>query len=539
MADVKKIFEEHKPFIVLFCISFIFHALYIYFTNLDLVPDEAHYWEWSRRLDISYYSKGPGVAYIIAFFTKIFGNTPFGVRFGTVFLSQITLLMVYVLTVLMFESTLAAFLTAIMIQIVPLFAAGAILMTTDSIYITFWVLALWSVYLVVKKSEPKYFYLFGLFVGLGFLGKYTMAMIYISLFIYFLSSKERRKLLNRTPFYLSLLLTLVLMSPVVIWSIKNDFVNYMHVFHQGKNQSAHTLVSIKYILEFWGGQLGVVTPFLFFLLMWAAFRAFKLPKENKYRENIVLLTCFGLPIFIIFALMGIKMRIHPNWPAVCYIPMTILGAGIASIYYEFWPFETRRFFHKYLYLTFGFAALLMVLGYNTDALRWLGEKTLPKESHLGYEKLDFKINKALDFFHNPKKDPTNRLKGWRELGKKIDLIMAKEDENKTFIFSSQYQVAGEVAFYTKKQYYPYCINLGRRLNQYDIWGGWDTLIGKNAIQVEDTKAELSKKVADSFERCELLEYFEVKRMDVTIKDWTIFKCYNFKGLEEEDNLMSY
>src|SRR5919201_7055626 len=32
---------------------------------LDLSPDEAHYWDWSRHLDWSYYSKGPLVAYLI------------------------------------------------------------------------------------------------------------------------------------------------------------------------------------------------------------------------------------------------------------------------------------------------------------------------------------------------------------------------------------------------------------------------------------------------------------------------------------------
>ena len=32
---------------------------------LDLSPDEAHYWDWSRHLDWSYYSKGPGVAWLI------------------------------------------------------------------------------------------------------------------------------------------------------------------------------------------------------------------------------------------------------------------------------------------------------------------------------------------------------------------------------------------------------------------------------------------------------------------------------------------
>ena len=30
-----------------------------------LIEDEAQYWEWSRRIDWSYYSKGPGIAWAI------------------------------------------------------------------------------------------------------------------------------------------------------------------------------------------------------------------------------------------------------------------------------------------------------------------------------------------------------------------------------------------------------------------------------------------------------------------------------------------
>src|SRR6478672_6180854 len=32
---------------------------------MGLSGDEAYYWDWSRNLDLSYYSKGPAVAYII------------------------------------------------------------------------------------------------------------------------------------------------------------------------------------------------------------------------------------------------------------------------------------------------------------------------------------------------------------------------------------------------------------------------------------------------------------------------------------------
>ena len=40
---------------------------------LDLAPDEAHYWDWSRHLDWSYYSKGPLVALLIRGSCELFG----------------------------------------------------------------------------------------------------------------------------------------------------------------------------------------------------------------------------------------------------------------------------------------------------------------------------------------------------------------------------------------------------------------------------------------------------------------------------------
>src|SRR5262249_33116461 len=41
---------------------------------LDLASDEAHYWDWSRHLDWSYYSKGPLVAWLIRLSCDLFGH---------------------------------------------------------------------------------------------------------------------------------------------------------------------------------------------------------------------------------------------------------------------------------------------------------------------------------------------------------------------------------------------------------------------------------------------------------------------------------
>jgi len=101
-------FNKKYFFITLFGIT-IFRLWYIWQGPFDLSPDEAHYWEWSRRLDLSYYSKGPMVAYIIAFFTKVGGNNEFSVRIGAVIIAAVVSILLYIMARDIFNSLLVCF----------------------------------------------------------------------------------------------------------------------------------------------------------------------------------------------------------------------------------------------------------------------------------------------------------------------------------------------------------------------------------------------------------------------------------------------
>ena len=51
-----------------------------WFSSYELVADEAQYWDWSRHLDWSYYSKGPGIAWLIAAATRVLGSAEWAIR---------------------------------------------------------------------------------------------------------------------------------------------------------------------------------------------------------------------------------------------------------------------------------------------------------------------------------------------------------------------------------------------------------------------------------------------------------------------------
>src|SRR3954454_1641880 len=52
----------------------------VWLSPFELLGDEAYYWEWSRHLDLCYYEKGPGLAYLIAASVRLFGDAEWAVR---------------------------------------------------------------------------------------------------------------------------------------------------------------------------------------------------------------------------------------------------------------------------------------------------------------------------------------------------------------------------------------------------------------------------------------------------------------------------
>src|SRR5688572_3051275 len=80
----------------LLAVGFAGHLLYLWYgCPIDLSGDEAHYWEWSRRLDWGYYSKGPLVAWVIRGSTAVFGHEMWAVRLPALVFAALTCVLVY------------------------------------------------------------------------------------------------------------------------------------------------------------------------------------------------------------------------------------------------------------------------------------------------------------------------------------------------------------------------------------------------------------------------------------------------------------
>lgn len=453
--------------------------------QLDLAQDEAQYWDWSRRLELSYYSKGPLIAWIIRAGTFFFGDTELGVRIGAVFGSLAAQLLLYGGVGVLMQKPRLALITLFIVNTMPLFLASGILMTTDNPLLVCWLAALFCLHAAVMKPDARWPWIgLALAVALGILAKYTMLGM-AGVAILHACVLRRQGVLPKghvkrlaTAFCAGVAAGFL---PIVIWNAQNDWASFRHVGRLAGVAPAAgetpPLIRFDRLPEYVGGQLGIVYPWwLAFMLYGGAValrRCFRRPARDAAREKREIaqaaLLCAGFwPIFLFFLAWSLHTRIYANWSAMCYASGVVLAAcGVDLVlekYREDASLWTRAAAPAPLPLTrrllpvwAGLSVLLCLVMYAQEPIF----RVLPES-----------VN------------PTARLKGWADLGRRVGEIRdGLPDPEKVFVFSDQYDVTAELAFYVPGKPVTFCADFGRRLNQYDMWPGPEGRKGWDAIFV--------------------------------------------------------
>ena len=191
----------------------------------DLEFDEAHYWMWSERLAPAYFSKGPGVAFVMRASTAIFGANEFGVRFFSPILAAGTSLLLFYFARRLFNAT-AAMWSVIALNVTPIFNIGAFLMTIDPLSIFFWLAAMFTFWLAVEKSAHFSWQwpLSGLLIGLGFLSKYTNALELVSVVLVLALAPRLRHEFKRPGLYSLIALFALCTVPPIVWNAQHAWI---------------------------------------------------------------------------------------------------------------------------------------------------------------------------------------------------------------------------------------------------------------------------------------------------------------------------
>jgi 4-amino-4-deoxy-L-arabinose transferase-like glycosyltransferase/membrane-associated phospholipid phosphatase len=488
---------------------------------MGLAPEEAQYWEWSRSLDWSYYSKPPLVAWLIRATTTLLGHTEFGVRSGALVISILIMVVTWHLCMRLFHDRRIACLSVLWINVMPLFGVGAIVLTTDTPLMLFWSLA--TLFLAIALFETKQWawYVAGLAIGFGLLSKYAMVYMPPIVFLFLLLSREHRYWLRRKEPYLAMLIALALFAPVIIWNWQYDWIGFRHVesLARGGKDNA-SFIRLDTVAAFVGGQIGIVTPLLFGSMAFGAWQRIHRDRLAMDRRVLFLL-CLSVPIFLVFLVRSPFARTYANWIAMAYYTASIFAAWQLVHWHDRAGTQPARRRIVMLGVATGLLAVIMT---------GVAQFPVPIRAIM-------KAAESRGYAINPKMDPHYQLLAGPRIGNEVTRQAAhlpQYEAGRVFYFARRYQDAALGAFYTAGQPRFHNPNLGRRMNQYDLWPqvgpeyiGWDAIYVEDRIRPE--RSAPPAPVVEAFDRWWGPFFARVKVDDLIYHEYPIYRLEGYNG----------
>ncbi len=463
-----------RRFLVLLLAVAAARFIFLVVSPLELSPDEAYYWDWSRSLSWGYYSKPPMVAWLIKLATSLLPVSEIGVRFPAAFLSVLTLIGIF-LTGRKMAGAKAGFWGALAYSATVGSAVAGYIMTIDAPLLCFWIWTIFFFWSALEETAKErgngvlMWLLAGLACGLGLLSKQTMVAVSGAVFLFLLVAREGRLLLKKTGPYLFFIVQLLAISPFLLWNYYHDWITFLHTAHhfEGVEKAKH--LRLDTFFEFIGSQVGIVTPVLFLLVICASATVLalvigRLLKDSRWEAGPFLAPLFleisGFLPLLAVALLSFEQRVNANWPAPFYLSLCVLlGMWLRKKEWHLsrWQLRCQGLFR----LAVGVGLFMVLLTYLMPFIF-----VYPPLAGKSY-------------------DPTVRVRGWRELGMAADAIFeGLPRPEKSFVVARRRQTVSELAFYMKCQPRVYRWNGPTRKikSQYELWPGpvdklgWDALV---------------------------------------------------------------
>ena len=491
--------NEKSIWILLGCIL-VFRIFYLAVVPFDLIHDEAYYWDWSRNLDICYYSKPPGIAWIIASATAIGGSTPFFVRLPAAVLSTLPILFAYLLGRRIYDQR-TGIAAALLMAATPGNVASGVMMTIDAPFLCCWSMALYCFWRMLERSTDRILWtvMTGLAVGAGLLCKQTMIAFPLLAGSFAVLSAADRNEWRRLSFWGCAVLAAAFLLPSLWWNSQHGWITLEHTGSHFSGQSDSVLRRLAVSAEFFASQVGLISPSTYFLILGCGILGVRHFRKLD-RRALFLLWFWGGPMLGVFVL-SLRQRVEPNWPAPFYASAIVLLAAVAL-----------------------------------DRIRTLSLPAWSLRTALGVGVLSISLTYLLPFAIiglNLKASPIDvavRMWGWRELAQSIDeKLEAADARDLPIMVTADRGVTAELGFYLPSQPDVRLWNPRQHVtSQYDIWGMHKLAVGDDLVVV-GKESELPASIARAFEEIRATDSVNVKISQDRALNFRIWVASGFQG----------
>ncbi len=445
--------------------------------SFALGVDEAHYVLYGLNLELSYFDHPPLVGWLNFISTAIFGINEFAARFFAIILGAITSIFLYNFMFRVTQERTLAFFSALSINASFMFNALFLMLMPETILFALIFPIILTTYDLIEKKSLKNYLLLGLLLGLAGLSKYTAVLFIVPIILYIIIKKEYKALLHVNTLF-AIIIALVIISPVIIWNMQNDWMSFAF---QSSHVAGKSTIHLEYFFQSLATQLGAYSPFLVPIAFYGLYKSFK-----SNNDLMLLSALFALSIFLFFAYASLYNRALPHWNALFYLISIPLGV---SFFYQNYK--------KYTLFAIYFSLFISIL---------------------------LHVELLFKFISTPDYQSIHRdIYGFDTIMKKANSHIKENDA----IAVTNWTLASRALYYNHPYKSDFFV-IDDKFDQFDLWQKGSPL-GKNLIFIN---THFFKKNITKFARCdkvENVESFDIKLSHSTINSIDLIKCYNFQG----------
>jgi hypothetical protein len=479
--------------ILLIGIRFIFTGI------IGLMPQDAYYDFYAQHLDLSYYDHPPMIAYLLRFFTSLFGKKVFVLKLADTTVTLMTVIAFFYLARKFLGQykawvAMALLLSTFMISILSLIS------TPDVPLMLCWTLSLNFLYEAVLNKKNSYWIWAGIFTGLSFDSKYTALFLIIGLIGFLLIARPYRKQLISRWFLLYLICFAVTILPVVIWNARNGYASFK--FQSEGRVKEGLQIDPGGFFGVVGHQSFILLPFLFVSFIYFIYRLCRKYgiRFSRIPAAQLFLLSFFIPLFLGFFSISFLYWVKLNWMMPAYITGII---WIARFWNKKW-IRYQLIFSVVLHLLLAIEIIFYVVPVRSDDT-WYG---------------------------------------WSAFSDKVETIRKQYPE--AFIFSSDdYKTSAVLNFYLNEMVYAKNV-VGERALQFDFIGTDLTkLNGRDALFIDSNPRFSDLKNENAAIPSFYYSYFEniiplspilIEKNGKPVRKFSVFLCKNYHNKPKAQGL---
>ncbi len=316
-------FNLSKTLIIGFIGVYVLRLLISLF--MGIMPQDAYYYLYSEHLALSYFDHPPMVAYMLKLSSAIFGQSVLTIKLTDFVISMLSFFSFYYLATF-FLSKRGALYAAIFYGSTLLLTVLSMNTTPDVPLIFFWTIALIVLHKAIFQNKLHFWALSGVLMGLSFDSKYTGLFLLAGLFLFLLMSKNHRHLLFSKQMFVTLILFLITVAPIIYWNFDNDWISFAFQTTERVADEGQFALKPLLFLGTLGTQLFLLIPVLFCGMVFIYFKLARkaIKKRRLFDDPTNFLLAFSVPIIGFFFAVSLISWVKLNWMMPGYVAAIIL-----------------------------------------------------------------------------------------------------------------------------------------------------------------------------------------------------------------------